>query len=228
MITLNCFILSYVKYGDHDAVLHCYCEDDGFQSFFAKGLFSSKSKKKGYVSPLNYLQISISKRNKSISNITHIELLNQYDYTNININTILWFISDFLNQILRNEADDRKIYFEIERFLAELYQLNFSAHLAFLYKLLSYLGISPLSGEGSFLNPETGTFSTTQSHHLFDANISAIWKNYLTKDVPYKIKLNRTNRNLFLETLMIYYTYHLPGFYQPYSLDVIRQIYNGN
>ena len=58
---------------------------------------------------------TISKRNKTIPNITNIELLNQYDFRNININTILWFISDFLNQILRNETDDSKIYFEIEQ-----------------------------------------------------------------------------------------------------------------
>lgn len=228
MISKNCFILSYVKYGDYDAVLHCFCEEGGFQSFFAKGFYSSKSKKKGYIFPLNYIQISISKRNKTIPNITNIELLNQYDFRNININTILWFISDFLNQILRNETDDSKIYFEIERFLTELYQLNFNSHLAFLYKLLSYLGISPLFGEGSFLNPETGTFSTKQTHHLFDANISVVWKNYLTKEDPYEISLNRTNRILFLETLMIYYSYHLPGFYQPNSLEIIRQIYDGN
>ena len=42
-------LLSYIKYGDNDAILHCFTENAGFQSFFMRGIYSPKNKKKAYL-----------------------------------------------------------------------------------------------------------------------------------------------------------------------------------
>ena len=122
MITINCFILSYVKYGDHDAVLHCFCEECGFQSFFAKGIYSSKNKKKPYLFPLNLLNITLSKtsNHQSISNVSKIELApGFYDFNEVKINSILFFAADFLHQILRNEAQNQVASFYDFRYMPQ-------------------------------------------------------------------------------------------------------------
>lgn len=42
------FLLSYIKYGDYDAILHCYTLESGFQSFFMRGIYSAKNKRKPF------------------------------------------------------------------------------------------------------------------------------------------------------------------------------------
>ncbi|WP_308005690.1 recombination protein O N-terminal domain-containing protein, partial [uncultured Chryseobacterium sp.] len=55
MNSQNGFLLSYIKYGENDAVLHCFTEEDGFQSYFLKGIYAKKNKKKALLLPLSKL-----------------------------------------------------------------------------------------------------------------------------------------------------------------------------
>ena len=63
-MTQEVFLLSYTKYGDHDAVLHCFCRENGFESFFAKGIYATKNKKKAFLFPLNELLVYTSDKKK--------------------------------------------------------------------------------------------------------------------------------------------------------------------
>lgn len=63
-MTQEVFLLSYTKYGDHDAVLHCFCRENGFESFFAKGIYAPKNKKKAFLFPLNELLVYTSDQKK--------------------------------------------------------------------------------------------------------------------------------------------------------------------
>ena len=58
MNKFSAFLLSYFKYGENDAVLHCFTLENGFQSFFLKGVYSAKNKKKAYLAPLTYTIIA--------------------------------------------------------------------------------------------------------------------------------------------------------------------------
>ena len=73
----TCFLLSYVRYGDNDAVLHCFSKEAGFQSFFAKGLYSARNKKKAYLFPLNHINIMVAPKRiaSGIPNVSKIEML---------------------------------------------------------------------------------------------------------------------------------------------------------
>ena len=44
-------LLSYIKYGDNDAILHCFTENAGFQSFFMRGIYSPKTRKRPILLP---------------------------------------------------------------------------------------------------------------------------------------------------------------------------------
>ena len=65
-MTQEVFLLSYTKYGDHDAVLHCFCRENGFASFFAKGIYAPKNKKKAFRSLKNRDGLSIEERPKDV------------------------------------------------------------------------------------------------------------------------------------------------------------------
>jgi len=132
------FLLSYLKYGENDAIIHAFTENDGFQSYFLKGIYNKKSKKKAFLLPLNKLNFvtNIAKGN-GIPTISKFELNEFYDfYEDINANTVVFFISDFLHQILRIENKNTSIFTGIDEFLQELNLKNYQSHLIFLVKIL--------------------------------------------------------------------------------------------
>lgn len=225
----NGFLLSYIKYGENDAVLHCFTEEDGFQSYFLKGIYSKRNKKKALLLPLSQLNFSVnlSKGNRnSIQSVSKFELVKNNDiYTDIKANTVIFFISDFLNHILKHENKNPGIFLSIDEFIDELNQKNYQSHLIFLVKFLKIQGVAPLVNEGNYLDPETGTFSQTLTHHLFNNDISGIWKNIASSNHPYQIKIPQSLRKYFLDSLLVYYHYHITDFKTPTSLEIIQQIF---
>lgn len=229
MVTQNCFLLSYVKYGDNGAVLTCFSQDQGFQSFFASNIYSPKNKKKSYFFPLHEIQITVApkKSGSGLSNISKIETAgNLHEFESVRINSILFFVSDFLVQVLREEQNYENIYEEIKIFLEHLYLENMDSYIPFIFKILEKQGISPLYSDETFLDPETGNFSSQQTMKLFDEEVSTVWKNYLRTTDQYAIKLKRNIRKKVLNSLMSYYRIHFHGFREPLSLAVIQQIYD--
>lgn len=225
-MTQEVFLLSYTKYGDHDAVLHCFCRENGFESFFAKGIYAPKNKKKAFLFPLNELLLYTSDKKKSIQNVQKIEQKNVDLFSSdIRKNSILFFVSDLLNQVLRNENQNVGIYSEISIFLSQLQIDNFQSHLIFIFRLLKQQGLQPLFSDKTYLNPETGNFEDIEMHHFFDKTISDIWKDLITSQDPYSIKLSRSEKQNFLDSILVYFHYHFTDFREPRSLEIIKEIF---
>lgn len=223
----TCFLLSYNKYGDNDAFLHCFSDEEGYQSFFAKGIYSSRNKKKPYLFPLNLLNISVISRgnSKPVSTVSKLELAGEfYDFNDVKINSILFFVAEFLHQILRNEDQNKFSFAAIHEFREKIKVTNYDSHIELLFRFLEISGIAPLSNEKKYLDPESGTFNDEISNAVFNEEISDIWKNFLMTDIA-EIRLKRSQRNAVVDSLMIYYHYHFTGFYTPNSLAIVRQIF---
>lgn len=222
-----CFLLSYVKYGDNDAFLHCFSQEEGFQSFFAKGIYSAKNKKKPYLLPLNLLNISLVKKgiNKGIPLVSKLELAGDFhDFHEVKTNSILFFGAEFLHQILREEGANQSTFSAIHHFRHELIKSNYNAHLILLFQFLKICGIAPHSNQKDYLNPESGIFEGVVSHPIFTAEISSLWQFFLERKNT-GITLNREQRNELVESLMLYYQIHITGFQTPKSLLILRQIF---
>lgn len=227
MNKFSAFLLSYFKYGENDAVLHCFTLENGFQSFFLKGVYSAKNKKKAYLAPLNELLITVVDKPKTsdlllISKIECLEnLLEEYD---VKISTLAFFVSDFLHQILRNEQANHLLYQEIKQFTVLISKGDSTAHYVFFIRLLKLFGISPLLQNGNFLNIERGEFQMFSEKNGTDDEVSLIWKTILEKNInPSRIK--KESRKKLLDSILLYYKCHFPGFYTPKSLPILVQIF---
>ncbi|SFI08671.1 DNA repair protein RecO [Halpernia frigidisoli] len=223
------FLLSYLKYGDNDAILHCFTADEGFESFYIRGIYSSKNKKKFLLTPLSEIFLDVNLKRKS----TALPLLNQIesvdtDYFEFDIkkSSVLFFISDLLNQVLKSENSQSKIYNEIELFIFHLKQDKKQIHLLFLFKIIQFLGFAPLINDGKYLDIETGVFTENLSHQVFDEEISSIWKNILENEDIYNFKIPQNKSRELLNSLLIYYQFHLENFRIPVSLEIVKEIFN--
>lgn len=228
MQNLRGFLLSYVKYGDHDAVLHFFTKENGFQTFFSRGIYNSKNKKKAYLLPLNELQLTLNSNIKigALPHISKIELVENKDLnTDVKSNAMIFFVADFLNQILKLENKNIQIYNAIQDFIAEIEFKNHKAHLIFLYILIEILGFEPLNSPSIFLNPETGGFEQEISHPVFNSEISGFYKILSNSENKYEVNIPSKYKKEFLESLLIYYKHHLSDFKAPKSLEILQQIF---
>jgi DNA repair protein RecO (recombination protein O) len=228
MVSQTGFLISYLKYGDNDAVLHCFTKEKGFQSFFVRGIYSRKNRKKALLFPLNEIRFHLNQTPKSgqIPSISNLDLISNFDFfDDVKAVSVIFFVSDFLNQVLKNENKSPKIYDAIRDFLVQLKNHNYQSHLIFLFEMLKIHGFSPLISEQKFLNPEFGNFQDEIVHHLFDEEISDVWKQLILSENLYTIKMNPKIKNSFLNSILIYFHYHFADFHVPKSLEVVQQIF---
>lgn len=228
MNSVQGFILSYLKYSDNDALIHCFTKENGYESFFCKGIYSTKNKRKAYLQPLNEVAIYLpNKQTGSIKNISKIELLrNVGTDSDIKSGTIVFFIADFLGQVLKNEGGNSDLYAEIANLALELEMGNTYCHYVFLFKILKINGLHPLNNNFLYLDPESGHFKPEKSHHLFGSDISQIWKDLISRDDLYQIYIPSNLRKDFLESLLVYYHYHFTDFRTPKSLQIVKEIFD--
>lgn len=220
-------LLSGIKYGEQDAVLYCYTKQQGFETFFVKNIYAKNSKKKPFLSPLNelYFSVSIAQKSASMKSVSKIEPCDILDiHQDIKATSIIFFIADFLNHILRNEIFSNEVYNEILELREQIKRGNYHAHYIFLLQFLKIQGAAPYLSEGEFLNPEEGCFSSTIYSKIFGVEVSQLWKEILRAENPYHYTISPSARRSFLESIIMYYKYHIPNFKIPESLDIIKQI----
>ncbi|GGP04348.1 hypothetical protein GCM10010992_16200 [Cloacibacterium rupense] len=221
------FLLSYFKYGENDAVLHCFTLENGFQSFFLKGVYSAKNKKKAYLAPLNELLITVVDKKKisDLHLVSKIECLDDIlpEY-NVKVSSLAFFVSDFLHQVLRNEQANTLLYQEIKEMKLLISDGDTSAHYTFLIRLLKIFGISPLLQDGNFLNIEKAEFQKFSEENGPNDEVSLIWRMVLEeKFTPQKIK--KESRKILLDSIIFYYKIHFPDFHTPKSLAILTQVF---
>lgn len=227
MEKLHGFVLAYTQYKDHDAILRAFTLEQGFQSFYIRGLYAPKNKKKSYLSPLNSLLMSVQLGTKTgtLPVIQQIEpLYKDISPPSFQAGAMLFFVADFLCQVLRHEGENPAVYRLVEEVYSEACAGNHQSHLVFLVRFIALCGIAPWLSEGKYLDPEGGRFLDFVSGGVFSADISAYWKQILASEFPFSVKVEPANRRALLESILRYYKCHHPEFSTPKSLEVLYEM----
>ncbi|MEC5393803.1 DNA repair protein RecO [Bergeyella sp. RCAD1439] len=223
------WLLAYTKHGDHNAVLHCFTLKNGYNSYFIKGIFAPKNRKKAFIQPLREIEFLVrNSSNSALKSIHNIELApNAFQdwNTDFKLGAIVFFVSDFLNQILRHENSNPELYEEIRALQSQFQNKNYACHLVFLHRLLQIQGLQPLYSTNPFLDPETAQFIPTQAHSVFNQSVSELWQTLSLAKEPYATIIPSKERAFFLDSLLIYYHYHFGNFRSPNSLEVLKQLF---
>lgn len=229
MINEQGFLLSYLKYGDFDAIIHFFGLKEGYQSYFVKGAYGKNSRKKALLSPLNELLLTLpdnSSTSKGLQRISQMELLSpaleEEDYK---ASATLFFAADLLGQVLRSESSTEELVNEIREFLKSLGEKRYEVHLILLARILKLQGHYPLYSNEPYLDPSQGIYGDSLVHPLFDKQISEIFKEIGKSSEPYSVSIAPKHRRLFLDSLLVYCHRHLEGFRAPKSLDIVRELF---
>ena len=191
-----------------------------------RGIYSAKNKKKAFLSPLNELEITFSNHHGNLPTIKKVELSEKLpDEVNVHQNAVIFFLSDFLNQILKNESQQVALYQEIKFFKQKILDKKMHAHYFFLIRMLQFFGISPLLSIEKFLNIEKGIFQEEISQKEVDEELSSLWKKILDEEIEEDFMIEKKYRKPLLDSILQYYKTHFPEFYAPKSLPVILEVF---
>ncbi|MFB9055517.1 DNA repair protein RecO [Mariniflexile ostreae] len=238
LVTTNAIVLSKLRYADNDLIVKCYTQQLGVVSFLLRGVLKSKKgyNKIAYFQPLSQLQLHIDyKDNRSLHSIKETKLNYTYSslHTHVFKSAIVMFLAEVLSNILQEEEQNETLYHYLETSLSWLDIHNDFAnfHLLFLLKLTKYLGFYPedTNLNNNYFNLLTGTFETKPigKYTVSGDNLEVLKRLLITKfDMLSLIKINGSQRQSFLNMMLLYFELHTGGFKTPKSLQILNQVFN--
>jgi len=233
-------ILHQIKYTDSGIVVQMYTRKFGRQSFLIKGMRNKKTGKHNILfQPMFILDLELYyKSTREMQSLKEFSVFfTPFDiYANIKKSSVAIFLGEVLTSVLKEESPHEEMFDFIEESIVYFDQCvegyaNF--HIAFLAGLSSYLGFEPgqrADREGKFFDMVNGVFVPIPPVHGNYANeeITDILADFFVAsyDSIKNISLTGKTRNDVLETLVKFYSLHLPGLKKIKSLEVLKEVFS--
>jgi len=233
-------ILHQIKYTDSGIVAQIYTRKFGRQSFLIKGMRRRKEGKHNILfQPMFILDLEMYyKTSREMHILKEFSVsFTPYDiYSNIKKSCVAIFLGEVLTSVLKEESphDEMFDYIEDSIIYFEKCKEGFANfHIAFLAGLSSFLGFEPgprLNKDDAFFDMLNGIFVPIPPVHGNYANeeITNILADFFVAsyDNISKISLTGNLRNDVLETLVRFYSLHLPGLKKIKSLEVLKDVFS--
>jgi DNA repair protein RecO (recombination protein O) len=232
-------ILHHIKYTDSGVIAQVYTRDFGRQSIMIKGMRSRKSGKHNVLfQPMFILDLIFYFRESR-----GIQMLKEFTvsyspakiYADVKKSCIAVFLAEILTSVLKEESPNFELFDYIEdsiRYLDTCDSGYANFHIAFLIGLSSFLGFEPGTRddpEKKYFDFINGTFVSMPPMHsaYADPQVSDILAKFfkLSFDQMKSIPLTGSLRNEVLETIIRYFSFHLPGLKKVNSLDILKEIF---
>jgi len=232
-------VLHQIKYSDSGIIVQLYTSIFGRQSFLVKGLRKKKSGRHNILfQPLTILDSVIYYKEahgmpvlKEFSVIYSPSLI----YSDIRKTCMAMFLGEALTSILREENPNSSLYTFLEESIIYFDKCpeNFANfHISFLAGLSSYLGFEPAPRkrtEDIYFDLLNGIFVPSPPMHsnYSDPDISRVLARFFSTSYDNSRDINLTGavRNEVLETLIKYYSTHLPGLRRIKSLEILKEVF---
>jgi DNA repair protein RecO (recombination protein O) len=233
-------ILHQIKYTDSGIVAQLYTRKFGRQSFLVKGMRNKKAGKHNILfQPMFILDLEVyfkASREMQVLKEFSVSYTPYEIYSNIKKSCVAIFLGEVLTSVLKEESPHEEMFDYIEESIVYFDSskdgyANF--HIAFLAGLSSFLGFEPsprTNSEDVFFDMRNGAFVPIPPVHGNYANeeVSDILAGFFVAsyDSVSNITLTGILRNEVLETLVRYYSLHLPGLKKINSLEVLKEVFN--
>lgn len=236
----NAVVLRTIKYSDSLMVADVYTQSRGRMSFLVPVSRSKRSKVRSVLfQPLSMLTFNAPYREKGgLSRLADVQPYSLYSTIPYDVvkSAIALYLAEMLSNILYEEGDNEPLFAYLDYAFnwfdnAESGYSDF--HILFLLHLTRYLGISPnveMPASNSYFDLLAGCLVGERPlHPQFlspedTRNFIALME--LDFDSLSTVTLNRRARGEYLTLLQNYYHLHIPGFSEPRSAEVLRELFN--
>lgn len=219
--------LSYIRYRETSIITRIYTEEFGLQSYLVNSVRTARSKnnKIALFQPLTLLDMVVyNKPDRDLHRLSEVKISHPFQSLPFEVakSTIAMFVTEFLNKVLKEEANNPALFrFLINSVLfLENAQTNYeNFHLAFLLKLSFFLGFGPESAR-EFENQ----LRENSYPFLPDNEMETALNIMLRQPLGTPITLKRSARNELLDALVAYYQIHIDTIGEVKSLPVLREV----
>lgn len=233
-------ILHQIKYTDSGIVARLYTRKFGRQTFLIRGMRNRKAGKHNILfQPMFILDLEMQyKASREMQVLKEFSVsYAPYDiHSNIKKSCVALFLSEVLTSVLKEESpfEDMFDYIEDAIIYFDSCKENYANfHIAFLAGLSSFLGFEPSLRTGSddtYFDMKNGVFVPVPplQGHFATKEVSEILAGFFSAsyDTSGSISLTGALRNEVLETLVKYYSLHLPGLKKINSLEVLKEVFS--
>jgi DNA repair protein RecO (recombination protein O) len=233
-------LLNQIKYTDSGIVARLYTRKFGRQSFIIRGMRNRKAGRHNILfQPLFILDLDMyykASREMQILKEFSVSFTPYNIHSNIKKSCVAIFLGEVLTSVLKEESPHEEMFDYIEESIIyfDSCKDNFANfHISFLTGLSSFLGFEPgprTNSNDHFFDMKNGIFVTIPPLHGSYANetVSGILAEFFASsyDTAGRITLTGILRNEVLETLVSYYSLHLPGLKKINSLEVLKEVFS--
>ncbi|HEX2920971.1 MAG TPA: DNA repair protein RecO [Bacteroidales bacterium] len=232
-------VLHQVKFTDSGIIVHFFTREFGRISILVKGMRKKKSgKSPSLFQPLSILDLEFYNKAsrevqllKESSSATALYSI----HADIKKSVVALFLGEVLSSVLFEENPHPALFDYIEKSVIWFDENNekySNFHISFLCGLSSFLGFEPTNRK----NPEEGFFDMLNgrflvvppTHNEFSSGVNADMLNAFfgsSIDDAAGITMSGKIRNEILETIVRYYTLHLPALRKINSLEVLKEVF---
>lgn len=236
-VTTKAIVISALKYGDTGLIAKCYTYEEGIKTYLLQGILKKKKGKlnKSQFLPLTILQIQASHNSKgSLNRISEARVLQPYLTLHVDVlkQSLVFFLSEFLSQILAEEEEHNSILFEfLEQTLIWLDHHDEVAnfHLKFLMELTKCLGFYPDESNQErnwYFDLSEGKYTPSQGVSVIYGEDLLLFNKALgiKFDELNKTRFSKHQRTTVLDMILRYYQFHMSNFRMPKSLAVLSKV----
>jgi len=232
-------ILHQIKYTDSGVIVQVYTRDFGRVSIMIKGMRSRNSGKHNVLfQPMFILDLIFYYRE-----LRGVQMLKEFTvsyspadiYADVRKSCIAVFLAEILTSVLKEESPNPELFDYIEDSVSYLDECNSgfaNFHIAFLVGLSSFLGFEPGTRDDpgkKYFDLVNGSFVSLPplNSAYADPQVSDILAEFfrISFDRMGSIPLTGSLRNEVLETIIKYFSIHLPGLKKINSLDILKEIF---
>jgi DNA repair protein RecO (recombination protein O) len=235
LCTTQGIVLHTVKYADKKIISKIYTKEHGIVSVNAFISSSSKSKiSTSLTQPLSLVEIQVLlKENSDIHALKEIRAT--HHYLSLHENFYKLCVAQFLNEILNKCLKEQQANEELFEFIMKTFvwldktESGYnSIPVFFLFGLTKHLGFYPLNNideKCCFFDLMEGKFQPFKLEFPLGINeidsilFGSLFEFNLTSENIY----TKHQRDTLLEILLLYYKYHLPGFNNLKSYQVLKE-----
>ena len=221
-------ILHRRNYSETSLIIKGFTKQFGLQSFIFKG-----GKKKAHaLFPCSVCEIEFYKRPESdLLQLTAAQMNRSLQIQFHPIKTsISFFIAEIIQNCVHENQQDERMFEYLARAIHLLDESNRveSYPVEFMFNLTSFLGIQPQVNDqrGEYFSLEDGVIDTNGQQGIYverGQGVEVIRSLCLGQEIDF----NRDNREEALQLLIRYFQMHIPGFKEPESYPIVREVLRG-
>lgn len=226
-------LLQKINYSETSLILKLYTVEKGIQSYLFQG---GKKKKGNILLPLSVVEYEYYQRQDSdLGKLTLIDptfVFQEIPFDPVK-SSMAFFIAEVLFKTLKSTDKEQELFSFLAGEIAFLDSTeNYTNYLIwFSLELTKHLGFYPqqAAGDAKYFDLEEGEFlNYAPSGHIYVKDDSITLLNQLLnfeKDEFLIQKFSSEYRKAILQHLMSYYKYHIEGFKELKSLEIIEQVF---